>query len=730
MDNGIDLISIKGVLADIQDVNQSDQATVSKSLFSDAVALWKMSKLNDAKAKNSFLIPNGDVKVGIRLLGSEYDESIKRGGDGYVAEFHGGYLNAGQGARGKLNLTGKSMSLYIRIKDSSGKWNAPIITKYGGNNRLIYRLIAIDNGSEKMLTFWLGIDSNERPISVCVPVSMIGSTFWHDIIVRYNVYKLELFVDGVLVDEEYPMGSLRQGNVEPCLIGAESYDNKITSGFYGLIDHFALWNRALSDDEIILLSGGDQETAIREKEILGDDRPITQYWKPKGHNTNVGDCMPFYHDEMFHLYYLLDRRHHRSKWGFGAHQWAHASTPDLIQWTNHPLALSITEEQECSVCTGSVIFYQGMYYAYYATRLQKIGECLSLATSINGIHFTKTTPNPFALPEPPYRKGPYRDPAIFYDKQEELFHLLITAELEISDLAGRGGCLAHLVSTDLKNWDLKDPFIVPGHIGQPECPDYFSWNDWYYLIFSIHGIARYRMSRKPFGPWFNPKTDVFDGFQVRVLKTAPFKNGRRIGTAFLPDSGYGGGVVFREIVQFEDGTLGTKFVEELIPPSGKILNLKFEALTESVSGDSSNIQINAVDSLGVAALLEVPQNTYIKLRVIPDAGSSYFGVCLRGFGNYRDGNEIRFEPNHQKAGLRKPDSNTMDENEFTSIYTVDGLDQPFELQIIAKDDIIDICIDNRRTLVCRVMKIDGDRLFFFAQNANVAFESIEVRALL
>jgi len=730
MDDRSDPLSTDETLTHAQNAKQGRQTKISKSLFGDAVALWKMSNLKDTAGKNSVLTLNGDVKVGIKLTEAEYDASIKRGGDGYVAEFQGGYLNAEQGAGGELNLTGKAMTLCIRLKDPSGKWNAPIFSKNGGSSKLVYRLIATDAGSGMALVFELGTDSDERPLQLNIPISILGSTSWHDVIVRYDNCKLELFVDGVLVDEEWPIGSLRQGNTAPCMIGAESCDDKINAGFYGFIDHVVLWKRALSNDEIILFSGGQQEVTIREKEILGEETPITQYWEPRGYNTNVGDCMPFYHDGLFHLYYLFDRRHHRSKWGFGAHQWAHASTPDLIHWTHHPIALQITEEHEGSICTGSVMFHQGMYYAYYATRIPGIGECLSFATSINGINFTKAKPNPFALPEPPYRQGPFRDPAVFYDKQTGLFNLLVTAELEIPDLAGRGGCLAHLTSPDLKNWELKEPFIIPGHIGQPECSDYFFWNDWYYLIFSIHGVARYRMSRNPFGAWLKPKADIFDGLQARVLKTSAFKDGRRIGVAFLPDNGYGGCVVFREIVQFEDGALGTRFPDELIPPSENSLRLQFEALTEGVFGDGSSIKINAVDSFEAAALLEVPQNAHIKLRINPDPGSFYFGVCLRGIGNYRDGHELRFEPYRQKVELRKPDSNHTDENKFSSIYVVDGLDKPFDLSIIAKDNIIDVCIDNRRTFVSRVSKMDGDKLFFFAQYARVDFGSIEIRPLL
>jgi hypothetical protein len=46
-----------------------------------------------------------------------------------------------------------------------------------------------------------------------------------------------------------------------------------------------------------------------------------QYFKPAG-DFFVGDCMPFFHDGVFHLYYLLDEGHHQGKAGAGRPSWA------------------------------------------------------------------------------------------------------------------------------------------------------------------------------------------------------------------------------------------------------------------------------------------------------------------------------------------------------------------------------------------------------------------------
>ena len=65
-----------------------------------------------------------------------------------------------------------------------------------------------------------------------------------------------------------------------------------------------------------------------------------QYFKPEG-LFFAGDPMPFFHDGVFHLFWLLDENHHKGKGGLGGHQWAHSSSRDLIHCEQHPLALAI-----------------------------------------------------------------------------------------------------------------------------------------------------------------------------------------------------------------------------------------------------------------------------------------------------------------------------------------------------------------------------------------------------
>jgi len=456
-----------------------------------------------------------------------------------------------------------------------------------------------------------------------------------------------------------------------------------------------------------------------------------QYFKPED-PFFVGDCMPFYHEREFHLYYLLDENHHQAKGGLGGHQWAHASTTDLVHWQHHPLAIGITEEWEGSICTGSMFYHEGTYYAYYATRMPDRTQHLSLATSRDGITSEKTQPNPFASPEKGYDPRHYRDPFLFRDESAGEFHMLVTACLSDYPLYGRGGCLARLVSQDLQHWKVAEPFIIPGgrpgHPSIPECPDYFHWNGWTYLVFGLDGMAHYRISRNPMGPWIRPRVDTFDGALAAVMKTAAFGENRRIGVCFLNsregdrDDGrrlYAGNAVFREIVQHADGTLGSRFPPEMVPASGEVLHLRLNPLTEGVAGEGQSVRLEAWEGLEAAFLEGVPVDVRITATVRPEANSADYGLCLRASGNLRTGYELHLLPYEQRVTLNEQ-----------SIACVEGLDQPLALDIILKGDVVDICIDGRRCLIDRCPELRGDRLFFLCRNGCVAFESIKVRPLL
>ncbi len=218
----------------------------------------------------------------------------------------------------------------------------------------------------------------------------------------------------------------------------------------------------------------------------------------------VGDCMPYVRDGEYHVLYLKDRHHHRSKWHLGAHQWEHISTADFKEWAVHPMAVPITDPEEGSICTGSWIRREDTEYLFYTVhRGGGIPATVTRSISKDGYHFEKDSNYGFTLSEK-YDFVDARDPKIIKG-EDGRYHMFLTTSLT----AENRGCLAHFVSDDLDRWeDTEIPMYISPDSDQPECPDYIRYNGRYYLFFGAKGGTRYLYSDRPFDSWKTPKNPV------------------------------------------------------------------------------------------------------------------------------------------------------------------------------------------------------------------------------
>ena len=456
-----------------------------------------------------------------------------------------------------------------------------------------------------------------------------------------------------------------------------------------------------------------------------------QYFTPKGNNLFVGDCIPYYHNGTYYLYWLLDSCHHSALNGLGGHQWVLSTTKDLKHWTHYPVVIGIDEDWEKSICTGSVANIGENFYAFYATRLidsnGKVNEQLSYATSSDGIHFEKQKPNPFYTSAPGYNKRNFRDPKVIIDSTG-VFHLLVASSTENDySIDSNRGCLVHLTSTDLKTWKVNKP-ILTGQKDVPECPDYFCWNGWYYLLYGQGGNTEYVMSRKPYGPWLEPKFQTFDEDWSNVVKTAEFVGGRRIAASWIPsrkgdkDDGYaifGGCVLLREVVQMENGTLTTKFPEETLPKTANELSSKFITDKNSSKIDNNQYQINAPGAIGSIHSGNIPVNCRITFDVYPEGRNEDIGLYLRSTDRASEGYKLSFSTTKQIVSLAN-----------TRIEAVSGLDKPFTVDIIMKDDIIDVCINEQRCIVNRLSERKGNFIWFYSKHGKAIFGNIKIYPII
>jgi len=69
------------------------------------------------------------------------------------------------------------------------------------------RLLTGEMKSKQALIAELSTDARPTPFRLSVPLDVIGTDAPHDIVLRHLGCHLELFAGGVLVDEEWPLGS-------------------------------------------------------------------------------------------------------------------------------------------------------------------------------------------------------------------------------------------------------------------------------------------------------------------------------------------------------------------------------------------------------------------------------------------------------------------------------------------------------------------------------------------
>lgn len=329
-------------------------------------------------------------------------------------------------------------------------------------------------------------------------------------------HRVELYLDGELADEEWPAGERL----------------------------FTPEDTFLTEHRPVCLPYEEPKTP--QPAVLGTLDGV-EGWRPGG-GVFVGDCMPYRRDDEYHVLYLKDRHHHRSKWGMGAHQWEHLSTKDLKTWQIHPMAVPITDPEEGSICTGSWIRRNGTEYLFYTVRRGGGKPALiRRSRSADGYHFEKDPDFRFTVSDR-YHAASARDPKVIAGA-DGLYHMFLTT----THLTTGRGCLAHYVSADLDRWEEQDtPIYMAPNGDQPECPDYFFYGGRYYLVYSLRGRAHYAISEEPFSGFAEPEDPIIPC--ESVPKCAEWE-GRLIFAGFKNIGGYAGTMTLKAARAAEDGRL-------------------------------------------------------------------------------------------------------------------------------------------------------------------------------
>jgi beta-fructofuranosidase len=197
----------------------------------------------------------------------------------------------------------------------------------------------------------------------------------------------------------------------------------------------------------------------------------------------------------FHLFY----QHNPFSGKWATMHWGHAISADLMHWEHQPEALAPSEDYDDweggGIFTGSAIEHQNELILFY-TGCAKDRQVQCMASSTDGLNFTKSDHNP-VLAEPPPEIDPhdFRDPKVW--KQGNIWYMVTGVSTRKSnsvaakdrEFRNQGKVCLHR-STNLKNWEFVNYLVESsGELGTMlECPNFFPLDGKWVLMFSPMGL--------------------------------------------------------------------------------------------------------------------------------------------------------------------------------------------------------------------------------------------------
>ena len=474
-----------------------------------------------------------------------------------------------------------------------------------------------------------------------------------------------------------------------------------------------------------------------------------------------GDSIPFYHNGIYHLFFLsvpenTVRYPERVK-----NTWQHVVTRNLVDWEELPPVLlpgDGTELDKDGCWTGSVIYADGKYHIFYTGYHidSQFPQTICHAVSDDCITFTKDVKSPLIVPDTRYYENiDWRDPYIFYNEEEGCYWMLIAARKNEGP-SNRRGVVVLYTSKDLQNFEHQGVLYEPWHTNCPECPEMYKMGDYWYLAysrFSERAQTIYRVSKSPYGPWRTPKYDGIDNRRFYAAKSLLDDQGRRIYFAWTPerenksddDLWQTGGdfAIPHQVIPAEDGNLRIVMPEEIHQYfRAKKLKYSFETKLGNIRqyGDKA-LEVSSIGTLSYGFFQVEQQNLMMECNIKASDCADYFGLTINTDEDIDNGYLLVFNRAAQAASLNKlpapldPFWSTLSGKPIIPAE-VDGprvCEKPFPIQdgdiinvkCVLTDTMIEIFIGNRAAFSYRTYAKRPCRIGVFAQDCNVEYHNIE-----
>lgn len=550
-----------------------------------------------------------------------------------------------------------------------------------------YPSYKMPDGSVPVLEATLALESPadhtiKQDMTIGIPLAMLEKPEGeHEVILNFTGIRWTMYVDGELLDNDFPLGYPQADKIRSW---------ELNPGY-------------VKQAEISFPAIQPQKVALQTPRTS----PEIQYWTPQWHNAWVGDVVTFFHSGRYHVFYLFDRRGHASKFGRGAHYFEHLSTADFKTWTEHEAATPLDEQWE-SQGTGTPFINNGKFcisYGLHSTRiypkektslpiqwdyLEKNGHTGKFNMDMkDGIPAGST----YSVSEDGLSKfkktgilfHPCENPSIYTDPEGKLKML--------ANYGAKGTWASDSVNGGWRC--VNENFPLGG-----DCTFFFRWGSYDYIIggFTRLWSKEAKAAESAYKDVVSQGLDFYNGLSVPAVTEIP--GNRFLLAGWMWMRAWGGPFIIHELVQYPDGRIGTKWMEEITPETvkPKVVAKKItDTITIPAEGQSYMLTFDVHPTqakqgrFGISFLPDEGEQEACELQICPASKRAQFGTgTLGGFAAE--------EKTLRQGGAPQSARNYAIENLI-------DVDKPFTVRLVVKGtdklggSLIDAEIAGQRTMV-------------------------------
>lgn len=437
-----------------------------------------------------------------------------------------------------------------------------------------------------------------------------------------------------------------------------------------------------------------------------------------------------YWNDEYHVFY----QHYPFEPKCGPMHWGHAKSKDLVHWEHLPIALAPSEEYDCGESggygcwSGSAVDDNGVLTLVYTGHVdgRKPMEVQCIATSRDGVTFTKSGANPVIAGAPEEGGFGFRDPKVW--QHEGQWYMVLGYGKD-----GLGKALLY-TSPDLLTWRyLGVAAESNGTMGDMwECPDLFPLGDGDEHVLVISPMNMGITKTMYLTGKLSYETGKFDyryaerldyGFDFYAPQTLVDGQGRRIligwmniWGAQMPEQAHGWSGAFtlpRELILAEDGTLRMQPVAELAA-----LRKGHQAVDQQIIG---------IDTIVPLSNMQGDQLELIAVFNTSESGTeAVFGLLFRCSEDGSEYTEVSYSVAEHTLRVDRTHSGSGEAG--VSEAQVDPLeDGSIRLQLFVDRSSVELFANNGvKTITNRIYpKGDSLGINLFARDGEAKLESLD-----